>query len=100
MCEELETLARPGPSGVSRTANRNKNQAASETSISVTFDKVIDNDAPSSNKKRCYEELYDSMPSSSKKRNYEELFGDISDLLGTNVSGMITNEKLHIHTKD
>ncbi|KAM0725880.1 Chromosome transmission fidelity protein 18-like protein [Formica fusca] len=84
--EELERLAQPGPSGVSRTANRNKNQAASETSISVTFDKVIDNDAPSSNKKRCYEELYDSMPSSSKKRNYEELFGDISDLLGTNVS--------------
>ncbi|KAL6423197.1 hypothetical protein ACFW04_010103 [Cataglyphis niger] len=80
--EELETLARPGPSGVSRTANRNKDQTGNKTSVS--FDKVIDNDAPSNNKKH-YEES-DNMPSSSKKRNYEELFGDISDLLETNVS--------------
>lgn len=93
MGEELETLAQPGPSGVSRTANRNKDQAGNKTS--VTFDKVIDNDASSNNKKR-YEES-DNMPSSSKKRNYEELFGDISDLLETNVSGMIVTGKLHTY---
>jgi len=71
--------------------NRNKNQA--KTSISVNFDKVIDNDASSSNKKR--NDLYhNSIPGSSKKRSYEELFGDISDLLETNVSGIVCNEKL------
>lgn len=91
MCEELEELARPGPSGVSRTANRNKDQAGIETSVSVNSDKV----ASSSNKKRSYEELYgDSTPGSSKKRNYEELFGDISDLLGTDVSGMVSDGEL------
>lgn len=72
--------------------NRNKNQA--KTSISVNFDKVIDNDASSSNKKRSYDLYHNSIPGSSKKRSYEELFGDISDLLETNVSGIACNEKL------
>lgn len=98
MCEESERLAQPGPSGVSRTADRNKDQVGIETSVSVNFDKVIDNGVSSSNKKQKhnYEELYgNSTPGTSKKRSYEELlFGDISDLLGRDVSGMIINGKL------
>lgn len=77
-------MTQPGPSGVSRTANRNKDQI--ETSASVNFDKIVDNNASSSNKR---EDLYqNSTPGSSRKRNYVELFGDISDLLETNVSGI------------
>lgn len=91
MCEELETLTQPGPSGYQQTAKRNKDQA--KPSISVNFDKVIE--ASSSNKKRSYEDLHhNSIPGSSKKRNYEELSDDISDLLGTNVSGIACNKKL------
>lgn len=96
MCEELETLTQPGPSEVSQTANRNKNQA--KTSLSVNLDKVTDNDASSSNKKRSYEDLHHtSVSGRNKKRNCEELFDDISDLLGTNrinVLGITYNEKL------
>lgn len=86
-------MTQPGPSGVSRTANRNKDQT--ETSTSVNLDKVVDNNASSSNKKK---DLYqNSIPGSSKKRNYEELFGDISDLLGTNVSGIPCNGNLQLN---
>lgn len=106
---ETRSLSQPGPSSnnsrVSWTANENKHQASVEIPVPVNFDKV--NDTTSNNKKCSYKELYgNSIPSSSKKRsyeesfgngassnnkkrNYEELFGDISDLLDTDVPGMV-----------
>ncbi|XP_011151397.1 chromosome transmission fidelity protein 18 homolog isoform X2 [Harpegnathos saltator] len=66
-------LSQPGPSGISQTANRNKQQASVEVSIPsqlTSCNEIIDNNTPST----------------SRKRTYEELFGDISDLLGNDVS--------------
>lgn len=86
-------LSQAGPSKVSQTANSNKFQANLESS---NIDKVINNDALSSNRKRNHKELYShSTLNNSKKRSYEELFEDISDFLERNISetGMISNYK-------
>ncbi|XP_032677350.1 chromosome transmission fidelity protein 18 homolog isoform X2 [Odontomachus brunneus] len=62
--------SQPGPSGISQTTNRNKQQTSVEISTPVSCDSIIDN----------------NKPSCSRKRTYEELFGDISDLLGNDIS--------------
>lgn len=100
----------PSHSKVSRTANGNKHQTSIEIPAPVNSDKIS---AADSSKKRGYEELYgdsipsgskkriqeelcsDGTPSGSKKRSYEELFGDISDLLGTDISGNGSITRLH-----
>lgn len=71
----MKQPSQPGPSGISQTTNRNKQQASVEISTPVSRDEIIDN----------------NIPSCSRKRTYEELFGDISDLLGNDISGIINS---------
>lgn len=99
---EARPLSQPGHSKTSRPVNR----ASVEIPGPVHLDKT---DAAEGNKKRSYAGLYgdgtpgsskerncqescgNGTPSSSKKRSYEELFGDISDFLGTDLSGVAIN---------